>query len=87
LLDGAAGVFEGGIAAAEDAASTAQFDLLYRQIWPVGGRKRFFVSKARQMSRAQRRALVERKGPGAAGIAAVPAIGDVALFGLPLAGR
>jgi transposase len=32
LLDGAAGVFEGTVAAAEDAASTAQFDLLYRQI-------------------------------------------------------
>src|SRR5580700_1155490 len=31
LLDGAAGVFEGG-AASEDAASTARFDLLYRQI-------------------------------------------------------
>ena len=31
LLDGAAGVFEGG-AASEDAASTAQVDLLYRQI-------------------------------------------------------
>ena len=29
LLDGAAGVFEGG---AEDAASAAQVDLLYRQI-------------------------------------------------------
>ena len=32
LLDGAAGVFEGGGAASEDAASTARFDLLYRQI-------------------------------------------------------
>jgi transposase len=32
LLDGAAGVFEGGGAALEDAASTAQVDLLYRQI-------------------------------------------------------
>ena len=32
LLDGAAGVFEGVGTAAEDAASTAQFDLLYRQI-------------------------------------------------------
>jgi transposase len=32
LLDGAAGVFEGGGAASEDAASTAQVDLLYRQI-------------------------------------------------------
>ena len=31
LMDGAAGVFEGS-AAAEDAASTARFDLLYRQI-------------------------------------------------------
>ena len=31
LLDGAASVFEGG-GAAEDAASTAQVDLLYRQI-------------------------------------------------------
>ena len=31
LLDGAAGVFEGG-AASEDAASTARFDLLYWQI-------------------------------------------------------
>jgi transposase-like protein len=32
LLDGAAGVFEGGGAASEDAVSTARFDLLYRQI-------------------------------------------------------
>jgi transposase len=33
LLDGAAGVFEGGGGAAtEDAASAARFDLLYRQI-------------------------------------------------------
>ena len=31
LLDGAAGVFEGG-AASEDTASAAQVDLLYRQI-------------------------------------------------------
>src|SRR5205823_120911 len=32
--------------------------------WPAEGRKRFFVTKARQMSRAERRALVERE-PGA----------------------
>src|ERR1700704_6299250 len=32
LFDGAAGVFEGGSAASEDAASTARVDLLYRQI-------------------------------------------------------
>ena len=32
LLDGAASVFEGGVGAAEDTASAAQVDLLYRQI-------------------------------------------------------
>ena len=32
LLDGAARVFEGGVAAAEGTASEAQVDLLYRQI-------------------------------------------------------
>jgi transposase len=32
LLDGAASVFEGGDAAAEDTASAAQVDVLYRQI-------------------------------------------------------
>ena len=32
LLDGAAGVFEGGAVAAEGTASEAQVDLLYRQI-------------------------------------------------------
>src|SRR5712691_9083342 len=32
LLDGAASVFEGGVAAAEGMASEAQVDLLYRQI-------------------------------------------------------
>jgi len=32
LLDGAAGVFEGGVGASEDTASAAQVDLLYRQI-------------------------------------------------------
>ena len=32
LLDGAAGVFEGGVVAAEGTASEAQVDLLYRQI-------------------------------------------------------
>jgi transposase len=32
LLDGAAGVFEGGGTASEDTAGAAQVDLLYRQI-------------------------------------------------------
>ena len=31
--------------------------------WPAEGRKRFFVTKARQMSRAERRGLVEREAP------------------------
>src|SRR5437762_3018286 len=31
--------------------------------WPAEGRKRFFVTKARQMSRAERRALIDREAP------------------------
>src|SRR5438270_6298446 len=53
LLDGAAGVFEGGSAAAEATASEAQVDVLYRQIGQLKGGKRFFGTKARQMSRAE----------------------------------
>src|SRR5712691_7985028 len=63
LLDGAAGVFEGGGAASEDTASAAQVDHLVSAGRPVEGRKRFFVTKARQMSRAERHALVEREAP------------------------
>jgi putative transposase len=62
LLDGTASVFEGG-SAAEGVASKAQVDLLYRQIGQLKVEKRFFGTKARQMSRAERRALVERKAP------------------------
>src|SRR5436190_22292135 len=62
LLDGAAGVFEGG-AASDDIVSAAQVDLLYRQIGQLKGRKRFFVTKARQMSRAERRTLIDREAP------------------------
>src|ERR1700746_1882459 len=56
LLDGAASVFEGG-GLAEGKASEAQVDVLYRQIGQFKGRKRFFGTKARQMSRAERRPL------------------------------
>ena len=63
LLDGAASVFEGVGVAVEGVASEAQIDLLYRQIGQLEGRKRFFGTKARQMSRAERRALVERTDP------------------------
>src|ERR1700737_3733596 len=55
LLDGAAGVFEGG-SVAEGTANEAQVDVLYRQIGQLKV-ERFFGAKARQMSRAERRAL------------------------------
>src|SRR6202035_2959108 len=45
LLDGAAGVFEGGGAASEDAASTARFDLLYRQIGQLKVENDFLARK------------------------------------------
>jgi hypothetical protein len=54
-------VFEGGGSGVEGTASEAQVDVLYRQIGQLEGRKRFFGTKARQMSRAERRALVERE--------------------------
>jgi hypothetical protein len=38
------------------------------------------------MSRAQRRALVEREDPSAAGIAAMPIAGGIALLDLPQTG-
>jgi len=63
LLDGAASVLEGSGAATEGAASEAQVDALYREDRPAEGRKRFFGAKARQMSRAERRALVKRADP------------------------
>src|SRR5215469_10863678 len=61
LLDGAASVCEAG-ASAEATINEAQIDLLYRQR-PVESRKRFFGTKARQLSRAERRAMVERVNP------------------------
>jgi transposase len=46
LLEGAAGVFEGGGAAsAEDAASAARFDLLYRQIGQLKVENDFLARK------------------------------------------
>ena len=45
LLDGAAGVFEGGGAASEDADSTARFDLLYRQIGQLKVENDFLARK------------------------------------------
>jgi hypothetical protein len=59
----AAGVFEGGGTAVEGVAGAAQVDLLYRQIGQLKVENDFLARKARQMSRAERRALVERTGP------------------------
>jgi transposase len=45
LLDGAAGVFEGGGTAAEGTASEAQVDLLYRQIGQLKVENDFLARK------------------------------------------
>jgi transposase-like protein len=45
LLDGAAGVFEGGGTAAEATASEAQADLLYRQIGQLKVENDFLARK------------------------------------------
>src|SRR5205085_1772381 len=86
LLDGAASVFEGG-GLIEGAASEAQVDVLYRQIGQLKVENDFFGTKARQMSRAQRRAIIERVNPTLPGITAMPLAGGVARGGLPQAGR
>jgi HTH-like domain len=46
-----------------DAGGEAQVDNLYRQIGPLKVENDFFGTKARQMSRAERRVLVERRDP------------------------
>src|ERR1700676_5300719 len=86
LLDGAAGVFEGGGAASEDAASTARFDLLYRQIGQLKVKTIFWhESSANEPGGTARSGRA--RSPGAAGITAMPAVGDIPFFGLPPASR
>src|SRR5271155_5189576 len=63
LLDGAAGVFEVVGAAAAGEAPRPPDRCSLPEDRPVEGRKRFFGPKARQMSRVERRALVERENP------------------------
>src|SRR5207253_9887237 len=48
LLDGAASVFEGSVAAVKGPASEAQLDLLYRQIGQLKVENDFLSTKARQ---------------------------------------
>ena len=55
-------VFAGG-ASAEGATNEAQVDLLYRQIGQLKVENDFLTRKARQLSRAERRAMVERMNP------------------------
>ena len=86
LLDGAASVFDGGARHGGHGQHGAGRSSVSADR-PAEGRKRFFVTKARQMSRAERRALVEREAAGAAGITAMSAAVGIARFGLPPAGR
>ena len=62
LLDGAASVFEGGGCGGGNGQRGAGRCSVPADR-PVEGRKRFFGTKARQMSRAERRAMVERANP------------------------
>ena len=54
LLDGAAIVFEGGVAAAEGTASEAQVDLLYRQIGQLKVENDFLARNPRTSSGGER---------------------------------
>jgi transposase len=86
LLDGAAGVFEGGGAAAEGTASEAQVDLLYRQIGQLKVENDFcHESSANEPGGAARSG--RSRGPGTAGITPMPAAGSITRLGLSPAGR
>src|SRR6266481_8350554 len=94
LLDGAAGVFEGGGAAAEGLASEAQ-SLPSRKRGSIfcldrsGSRRSKTIfwheSSANEPSGTARAGRA--RGPGAAGITAMSIVGGIALFSLPPAGR
>src|ERR1700704_6532187 len=86
LLDGAAGVFEGG-AASEDTASAAQVDLLYRQIGQLKVENDFLARKLGPNESGGTARSGRARSPGVAGITAMPAVGDIAFFGLPPASR
>jgi len=66
LLEGAASVFEGGRRSIGGCGRRGAGRSSVPADWPAVGGKRFFVTKARQMSRAERRALVERGVPAMA---------------------
>jgi hypothetical protein len=60
LLDGAASVFRRRRRSGRGCGQRGAGRSSVPADWPAEGRKRFFSTKARQMSRAERRALVER---------------------------
>src|SRR3954453_13307611 len=62
LLDGAAGVFEGG-SDREDKTSETQVGALYRQIGPQSVETGFSAGQLRQGGRAERRPMVGRPHP------------------------
>src|SRR6516225_7015669 len=62
LLDGAVSIFEGRRGSRGNGQRGAGRCSVPPD-WSAEGRKRFFGTKARQMSRAERRALVEREDP------------------------
>ena len=85
LLDGATSVFEGGGAAAEDTASAAQVDVLYRQIGQLKVENDFcHESSANEPGGTARSGRA--RGSSAAGIATMPTVGGLPRFGLPPAG-
>src|SRR5216684_1431846 len=85
LLDGAASVFEGGVAAAEGTASAGQVDLLYRQIGQLKVENDFcHESSANEPGGTARSGRA--RGSGAAGITAMPAVVGIPLLGLPPVG-
>ena len=94
LLDGAASVFEGGGAAAEDTASAAEpapakagVDVLYRQIGQLKVENDFCHETPGLDPGAGGTARSGRaRGSSAAGIATMPTVGSLPRFGLPPAG-
>src|SRR3984893_7453472 len=86
LLDGASSVFDSGVAAAEGTAGEAQVDLLYRQIGQLKVENDFWhESSANEPGGTARPGRA--RSLGAAGVAAMPTVGDLTRFGLPPAGR
>src|ERR1700747_3198862 len=85
LLDGATRVFEDGGAAAEDTASAAQVDVLYRQIGQLKVENDFLSRKLGNEPGGTARSGRAR-GSGAAGIDTTLAVGGLLRFGVPSAG-